>query len=194
MSKITTSNPPNDLILKRFRFSREDYHLLEKVGLLTEDSPVELINGEIIEMSPINSLHAGTVKRLLRFLSNALTDQYLIGAQDPIDLGEYSEPEPDLSILKYREDTYINSHPGATDILLLIEVADSSLEKDRTVKLPLYAQADIPETWIVNLQDKQIEVYGGPKDGTYHKQSIYQMGDILTHELIGELPVKDMLG
>lgn len=194
MSKITTSNPPNDLILKRFRFSREDYHLLEKVGLLTEDSPVELINGEIIEMSPINSLHAGTVKRLLRFLSNALTDQYLIGAQDPIDLGEYSEPEPDLSILKYREDTYINSHPGATDILLLIEVADSSLEKDRTVKLPLYAQADIPETWIVNLQDKQIEVYGGPKDGTYHKQSIYQMGDILTHELIGEMPVKDMLG
>lgn len=194
MSKITTSNPPNDLILKRFRFSREDYHLLEKVGLLTEDSPVELINGEIIEMSPINSLHAGTVKRLLRFLSNALTDQYLIGAQDPIDLGEYSEPEPDLSILKYREDTYINSHPGATDILLLIEVADSSLEKDRTVKLPLYAQADIPETWIVNLKDKQIEVYGGPKDGTYHKQSIYQMGDILTHELIGEMPVKDMLG
>lgn len=194
MSKTATSNPPNDLILKRFRFSREDYHLLEKVGLLTEDSPVELINGEIIEMSPINSLHAGTVKRLLRFLSNALTDQYLIGAQDPIDLGEYSEPEPDLSILKYREDTYINSHPGTTDILLLIEVADSSLEKDRTVKLPLYAQADIPETWIVNLQDKQIEVYEGPKDGTYHKKSIYQTGDTLTHELIGELPVKDMLG
>lgn len=193
MSKTATSNPPNDSILKRFRFSREDYHLLEKVGLLTEDSPVELINGEIIEMSPINSLHAGTVKRLLRFLSNSLADQYLIGAQDPIDLGAYSEPEPDLSILKYREDTYIDSHPKATDILLLIEVADSSLEKDRTVKLPLYAEAAIPETWIVNLQDAKIEVYQSPDKGKYQAQQIFQSGDTISHQLFRELSVEDIL-
>lgn len=193
MSQTVTTNSSGENILKRYRFSRKDYHQLAQVGLLTEDTPVELINGEIIEMSPINSLHAGTVKRLLRFFSNVLNEQYLIGAQDPVNLGEYSEPEPDLSILKYREDTYTQSHPAAEDILLLIEVADSSLEKDRSVKLPLYAKAGIPETWIVNLQDQQIEVYTSSEDDRYQNEKIYKPGAHLAHELFGHLVVQDIL-
>lgn len=160
-----------------------------ETGIIAPGCRVELINGEIIEMSPIKSPHAGTVKLLNRLLGKLLGDDVVISVQDPVELGIYSEPEPDLAILKYREDLYIHSHPQPSDVLLIIEVADSSLEKDREIKLPLYAAAGIGETWIVNLRDQQIEVSTEPTSKGYSNNHIYRKGDTIEYGLIPVLAV-----
>jgi Uma2 family endonuclease len=182
-----TKNP--DFTLKTYRFTTEEYHQMGEAGILSEDKRVELINGEIVEMSPSKSLHAGVVKFLSSILNKRLGAQYIISVQDPVKIEPYSEPEPDLAILVHREDFYRKSHPTPKEVILLIEVADTSLEKDRLVKLPLYAAADIPEVWIVNLQDKQLEVYTQPVEGAYLQSIIYQKADALQHSLIGELKI-----
>lgn len=122
--------------VKKFRFTVQDYHRLGEAGIITPDQKVELINGEIIERSPIKSPHSGTVSLLNRLLSHWLGKDYIIHVQNPLEIDKFTEPEPDVMVLKFREDFYIKSHPKPEDTLLLIEVADSSLEKDRAVKLP----------------------------------------------------------
>ena len=164
-----------------------------EAGIITPGHRVELINGEIIEMSPIKSPHAGTVNLLNRLLGKILGDNFIISAQNPVELSQNSEPEPDLAVLKYRDDLYTKSHPQPADVLLVIEVADSSLDKDREIKLPLYAAAGIEEVWIVNLQDQQIEVSTEPSDQGYSNCHIYRKGDTIQHDLIGALAVSDVL-
>jgi len=179
--------------LKKYHFTVEEYHRMGEAGIIAPGRRVELIRGEIIEMSPINSLHAGTVKLLNRLLSPLLGEDYIVSVQDPVELDRYSEPEPDLAILKYRKDLYTQSHPKPSDVLLIIEVADSSLEKDREIKLPLYAAAGIEEAWTINLQDQQIEVNTEPTAKGYSNKHIYRKGDIITHSLIGKLEVDRVL-
>ncbi len=128
----------------------QQYQRMGEVGILREQG-IELINGEIVEMSPVGSKHAKVVKQLNRLLNKLLGEKYIISVQDPIVASDFSAPEPDVAVLKYRVDFYGQEHPHGEDVLLVIEVADSSVDYDRTVKLPIYAQSGIREYWLVNL-------------------------------------------
>lgn len=123
--------------LTRYHFSTDEYEQMIESGILAEDHRLELIQGEIIEMSPIGSEHAACVKRLNHLLQQALGARVIIGVQDPIRLDAHSQPQPDLSVLVFRPDFYNDEHPAARDVLLAVEIADSSAMQDRTVKLPL---------------------------------------------------------
>lgn len=150
---------------------------MAETGVLDPDARVELLNGEIIDMSPIGPFHGGIVKRLNRIFSNTSDGRWIVSVQDPILLAADSEPEPDLALLKPSSDQYISRHPGPNDVLLLIEVVDSPLEVDRGVKLPAYAKAGIPEVWIVNLLESVIEVHREPSHEGYALKSVSRAGD-----------------
>ncbi len=144
------------------RFTIEEYHRLTELGFFTEDDRVELIGGELFKMAAKGVLHETCLRRLLRELSQLITEQATLQCQSPIILSQNSEPEPDFTILKNREDDYLSSHPTEEDILLLIEISDSSLEYDQEIKLMAYAENHIKEYWIFNLIDYQLECYSEP--------------------------------
>ena len=173
-------------ILRRL-FSVEEYYLMAKAGILTEDDRVELIEGEIVEMSPIGSRHAACVKRLIRFLSQQVGQHALIGAQDPVRLGEHSEPQPDIALLRPRADFYSTAHPGPADVLLLIEVSDTSIDYDREVKVPLYARSGIGEVWLIDLAGESIEVYQSPAPEGYRQIRVVRQEERLAPEALPEL-------
>lgn len=160
------------VILNKRRITSEAYHLMMDAGILTEDDRVELLNGEIIEKGPIKSPHIGTVNWLDHHLKAMLAGKAIISIQNPIDLGEFSEPEPDLVICQMDEHYYRTRKITPEDIYLLIEVADTTLEKDREVKLPIYASSNIAEYWIINLQDQQVEIYTQPAKNLYKNRQI----------------------
>ncbi len=149
------------------RFTVEDYESMISQGIIAEDDHVELIGGEIVKKMSVGKLHAAAVKRLNKWFLKRLMDDATIGIQDPVVLSD-SEPEPDISILAMRDDFYEASKPTASDVRLLIEVADTSLEYDREVKLPLYAANGIVELWIVNLNASTVEVYRQPHASGYY--------------------------
>lgn len=163
--------------LKKRRISVADYHKMAEVGILPERG-VELINGEIIEISPIGSKHGKIVKKLNRLLSTALDDRAIISIQNPGIANNFSEPEPDVAILKYREDFYENEHPHGQDVLLIIEVGDSSIAYDRKFKLPLYAESGVSECWLIDLEKKEIHTYWQPIDEAYKFRELVQLGEI----------------
>ncbi len=154
-------------LTQRRLFTVGDYYRMAETGILSADDRVELIAGEVVEISPIGSRHAACVKRLLHWLSAALGDQAVLGVQDPVRLDDLSEPEPDVSVLRPRQDFYAAAHPGPGDVLWLIEVSDSSLVFDRRVKLPLYAAHGIPELWVVSLAEDLVEVLQMPSGKGY---------------------------
>jgi Uma2 family endonuclease len=183
------------LTLVRHRFSVDEYEQMIECGILTENDRVELIRGEIIDKTAIGDPHAASVKRLNRMLGKTFGDRALISVQDPIRLID-SEPEPDLALLLPRDDFYLSGKPRPADILLLIEVSDSSLEYDRLIKLPMYAEAGILEFWIVNLEDDCLEVYRQPNSaGGYADFQILRRGqEIEVAALPGKaLSVDDIL-
>lgn len=147
-----------------------EYHRMGESGIFLPDARVELIDGEIIDMTPIGSRHAGIVKRLIRVFSRAVGDGAIVAAQDPISLGDFSEPQPDLALLRFREDFYARSHPRPEEILLVVEVSDATLQYDREVKLPLYARAGIPEAWLVDVDAGALEIHRRPSGGRYVEQ------------------------
>jgi hypothetical protein len=151
----------------RWRFSVAKYHQLIAAGIFGEDDRVELIGGDLVMMSPIGSKHAATVKRMNRILNRLFQDRALIGVQDPLQLDDLSEPQPDLTILAPRGDDYATSHPTADETLLIIEVSDSTAGYDRDVKVRAYARAGIAETWLVDLSSDWIEVYREPSPAGY---------------------------
>lgn len=168
---------------------------MAETGILTEDDRVELINGEIITMSPINSPHGGNVKRINAFFTKSLGDSVIMSVQDPLMVGDTSEPEPDVMLLRPRDDFYSNGHPQPEDVYLLIEVADSSLRIDRRVKLPLYASVGVPEVWIVNLADQQVEVFRSLSKGTYqHKEIARGKQEIMVPHFSLSITAEDLLG
>jgi Uma2 family endonuclease len=144
------------------KFTIEDYHRLTELGFFQEDDRVELIRGEMIEMAAKGMLHATVNRRLARELANIIGKGATLQGQDPILLSNYSEPEPDVVILKNKEDDYLSSHPHTEDILLLIEISDSSLDYDQTTKLSVYAENNITNYWIFNLVDLCLEYYSEP--------------------------------
>ncbi|MGI8983922.1 MAG: Uma2 family endonuclease [Acidimicrobiales bacterium] len=144
------------------RFTVDDYHRMADAGVLGEDDRVELIEGEIVEMAPIGPLHASRVKRVARFFHRQMGDRVIVSVQDPVRLGDLSEPQPDLALLRPRNDDYAGAHPTADDVLLVVEVADSSVAYDRNVKMPLYAAHGIVEVWLVDLAAGIVEVWSEP--------------------------------
>ncbi|MEM7369985.1 MAG: Uma2 family endonuclease [Bacteroidota bacterium] len=179
---------------KRLITVAEYYKMLE-VGILKEEDRVELIRGEIISISPISSNHSSKVNRIVHFLNPILQGQAILGVQNPVSLGKYSEPEPDIAVLKPSPDFYQQEHPKSEDIFLLIEVAQSSLNFDRHVKIPLYASNQIPEVWIVDVNNHQIEVYREPSGDFYAEQMIVVPGENLEIQALGlEIQVRDLLG
>ena len=172
---------------KRIKFTVDSYYKMAELGLLEENRQVELINGDIIDISPIKSFHAGTVNFLNRVLTTALNDLATICVQNPIRLDRFSEPEPDLIVAELRPDLYRREHPTPVNVHLVIEVADSSLQFDQEVKGELYAKAGIPEYWIVNLPDRQLEVYSEPASSVYQTRRVITEPNKLQLEILGVL-------
>ena len=150
---------------------------MAELGFLAPDARVELIGGEIHDMSPIGPLHSGVTIRLNRLFSLAAKGRWIVSTQNPVGLDNYSEPEPDVVLLKPAPDDYVSHHPAPDDVLLLIEVADSSLDFDRQKKLPVYARAGVPEVWIINLQESVIEVFREPHFTDYGQKAIVRSGE-----------------
>jgi Uma2 family endonuclease len=150
-----------------------------EAGILAAGDRVELIEGELIDMAPIGSQHSGAVTGLNRAAIRAAGDRAVVTVQAPLRLSETSEPQPDLLLLKPRADLYRSEHPTAAEVLLLVEVADSSLRYDRGVKLPLYAWHGVPEVWIVNIGEGVVDVYRDPQDEAYRTTAHAARGEVL---------------
>jgi hypothetical protein len=148
-------------MLAQRRFSVEEFHQMGAAGILDENDRVELVDGQIIEMSAIGSRHAACVARLTRRLQ-PVGEAAILWVQNPVRLDRHTELVPDLALLRPRHDFYAEAHPGPGDVLLLIEVADSTLEYDRRVKVPLYARVGVPELWLVNLPERRVELFRHP--------------------------------
>jgi Uma2 family endonuclease len=174
----------------RLRFTVQQYHRMIETGILHEDDRIELIEGELNRMPPINPEHAGKTKRLNRLLSSLVGDRAIVSVQDPLVLGDRSEPEPDLMLLRSREDFYETANPRPEDVLLLIEVADSSLEYDRGIKIPLYAASGIPEVWLLDLQQQRLEIYLDPGPSGYRKILLPDSGQTASPALIPGIEVQ----
>jgi Uma2 family endonuclease len=159
-------------IIRHHRFTVDEYRLMGETGIFHEDDRVELIEGEIFEMTPIGSPHSGTTNRLQTLMIRAVGDRAVVSTQNPVILGEYSEPQPDIALLRPRDDFYSAYHPTPADVLLLIEVAESSLPYDREVKLPLYARHDIPAVWLVDLRNQQLLQFSQPAEAGYRIREI----------------------
>ena len=167
------------------KFTIQDYHRLTQLGFFQEDDRVELIRGALIYMAAKGMLHATVNRRLTRELANIMGKRATLQGQDPILLSNYSEPEPDVVILKNKEDDYLSTHPHPEDILLLIEIADSSLDYDQTTKLSVYAENNISDYWIFNLVDLCLECYREPYQNLqgefgYRNKSIYLPNESIT--------------
>lgn len=162
-----TGRPSMAVQLQRRTFTVDDYHRMLNAGILTEDDRVELVCGEIVTMAPIGTRHASCVKGLNQLLTEGLGRRVVLGIQDPVIVGEHSEPQPDISVLRPRKDRYAQAHPTAADIFLLIEVSDTTLPYDRDIKVPMYGKAGVPESWLVDLAQRRVEVYRSPSPNGY---------------------------
>ena len=178
------------------RFTVDEYYRMAEAGILGPEDRVELIDGEIVKMSPIGPLHAAVVRRLNAVLSKSLAGRFIVSIQSPIRLSNASEPEPDVAVVQLRADSYASAHPTPTDVLLLIEVSDSTLAYDRDVKLPRYAAAGIPEVWIVDLERQQIEQHYGPAGNQYRTKQTWAHGQALPSQSIAglTLQIDELLG
>jgi Uma2 family endonuclease len=156
-----------DDLPRRHRLSVDDYHRMAEVGILDAEARVELIEGEIIDMAPPGSPHAAAVHRLAEVLIRAVNGRANVLVQNPVRLSNFSEPQPDIALLKRRDDFYSERHPRPDDVLLIVEVAASSLAYDRNRKLPLYARHGIPEMWLVDLEHRRLSRYRAPQHGAY---------------------------
>ena len=180
------------------RFTVDEYHRMGEAGVFHEDDRVELIDGQVVEMTPIGPAHSGCVNRLNALFAPLAGRQSTVSVQNPVVMGEHEEPQPDFAVLRYRADGYRERHPGTPDVLLVIEVADTSVEADRRTKIPLYARTGIPEAWLVNLPADTIECYREPGAGAggYASLRTAKRGETLTPLQVPgiKLRVDDILG
>lgn len=175
----------------RHRLTVHDYHRMADAGIFGEDDRIELTDGDLIDMAPIGFEHAAVVNRLAEAFLMACAGRAIVSIQNPVRLDQSSEPQPDLAILRRRADFYVTGgHPGPADILLLAEVADSSLRFDRMVKLPLYARAGIAELWIVDLKRRAVDAYRGPAGDGYGGMTTHQPGEQVALVLAPEIMVR----
>jgi Uma2 family endonuclease len=161
----------------RRKITVEEYEVMYEAGVFKPDERLELINGEILKVAPMNAPHISYVIRLSRIFTERLTKRAIVSTQLPIVINEESEPEPDISILRWRSDDYFSGKPKAQDVYAIIEVASTSLLYGRRIKVPLYARVGVPEVWIVNVQARELEVYRNPKGEDYAERQILQPTD-----------------
>jgi len=192
MGVSTTAQPPTTR-----RFTVSEYHRMAEAGILGEDDRVELLHGQIYVISPIGSQHAACVDRLARLFFTAVgTDEARVRIQNPILIDPSSELEPDVALVEPKE-AYAARHPRPHEVMLLVEGSGSTLAFDRKKKLPLYAQAGIPEVWIVALDEDQIHAHRQPEEGTYAEHETCERGNVLTVQAlpdVGLFDADDVLG
>ncbi len=183
-------------VIQRHQFTINEYHRMRDARIFAEDDRIELIDGEIIKMAPIGPRHAACVKRLAEYLGEKVRKLAIVGVQDPVLLSDFSEPQPDISLLKRREDFYSEAHPTPEDILIAIEVADTTAENDRQIKIPSYARAEIQEVWLIDLPSDRIEIYTHPNSGIYQEIRTVLRGQKIISPAFPNLKLKadDVLG
>lgn len=173
----------------QLRFSVDDYYKMIELGILKDYEKAEIIEGELIKKMTVGDRHAAVVNILNRFFSRNLSENILVSIQNPVRLTDFNEPEPDVllaDLTKYDG----KRHPRPEEVLILIEVSDTTVKYDRDVKLPLYAEAKIPEVWIVNLPNEIIEVHTKPEFGLYQLVKIYKRGEIVKSDSIPNLEIE----
>jgi Uma2 family endonuclease len=182
--------------LTRRKFTVDEYDWMARVGILTEDERVELIDGEIVEMAPIDPEHADRVDLLAKSFFDRFGDLARVRVQNPLHLDEYEQPQPDLALVRRPTGSYRHAHPRPDDVLLVVEVADTSLALHRRVKLPLYARAGIPEVWLVDLQHELVHVYQEPTGDGYRVTRTARRGERVAPAAFPDrdLAVNDLLG
>jgi Uma2 family endonuclease len=184
-------------LLTRRRFTVDEYHRMGETGILSEDNRLELICGDIVFREPIGAYHAGTVRRLDRLFTSRLGDRAIVSVQNPVQFSqENTELQPDVTLLRPRDDFYTSRHPEAADVLLLIEVADTTLRLDRRVKIPLYARVGVPEVWLLDLTTQRLEVCREPLGDRYGSVRILARGQRVSPDAFGDLSVDvaDLVG
>ena len=180
----------------RHRFSVDAYRRMGETGILLPADRIELVDGEIVEMAPGGSPHVGVVFALNRLFTQATPRGVIVSVQSPIQMGDRSEPQPDLALLRSRPDGYrAPPLPAASDVFLIIEVSDTSLRYDREVKLPLYARHGVPEVWIVDLTARAVEIYRKPENETYAEFTTLGRGGTLRPLLLPDvgIPVDEIV-
>ncbi len=177
-------------------FTVDEYVAIYEKGVIPDDERTELIDGEIIEMAPMGMQHEANVDDGTRILVRAVGDRAIVRVQGSLTVDEGNRPQPDLMLLKLRDGGYRDRPAGPTDVLLIIEVSDSTLANDRGAKLTRYAEADIPEVWIENIPDRVIEAYANPVDGEYTESRTYRPGETISPTAFPdlELPVNQLIG
>jgi Uma2 family endonuclease len=175
-STAAVPNTPESFVPHRYRLTVAEYHRLGEMAIFAEDSRLELIEGDLIAMPPIGERHAGKTRQLNRLFSARVGEAALVDVQNPVALDRHSEPQPDIALLKPRPDFYESGHPRPEDVLLLLEISDSTLRYDREIKVPLYARAGIPEVWLVDLPGQRLEVYRRPSAEGY-REILYPASD-----------------
>jgi len=177
-------------------FTTDEYHQMITAGVFDEDDRIELIEGELYEMSPIGPRHAAAVNRLARILQIQIAASAIVSVQNPIELSSFSEPQPDLTVLKWRDDFYSQSHPSPSDVLIAIEVSDTTQDRDRGFKIPVYARAGLGEAWLVDLFNDCIEIYSAPANGKYQDKKIIRRGHPVVSQAAPQLQLSadDILG
>jgi Uma2 family endonuclease len=180
--------------VQRRLFTIEEYDRLHEAGILTEDDRVEFLDGELIVMSTVGGRHSGSIVRLDRRLQRLIDPELLIGVQIPLRIAGRAEFRPDLMV--YRGSGLSNETPDAAQVLLVIEVADSSRTYDRNVKLPRYAGANIPEMWLLDLVEDRIERHSEPREGGYGRVERFGRGETLVSVVVPglALDVDSLLG
>jgi Uma2 family endonuclease len=174
----------------RKKFRSEEVRKMIKVGILPEESGWELIRGEIVRRMSIGSKHVGTVIKLGKIFETMVGDEVFVSSQNPVHLDEYNEPEPDIALLKPRDDFYTESLPTPADVLLLVEVSDSTVEYDRETKKTLYAEAEIVEFWLVDLKNNTIEFYALPQNGVYRSAKVLEKGETIFSQAVSRLSLR----
>jgi Uma2 family endonuclease len=182
--------------VRKRRFTADDYQRMGQVGILSADDRVELIDGEVVAMTPIGPRHCASVDRATRLLVMRTGETAIVRVQGSVRLDFYTEPEPDVVLLRPRLDYYASAHPGPADILLIIEVADSSIDYDRDVKSHVYAQAGVPEYWLVDLNADVVVRYTSPEYGAYQTVEQVARDQSIAPALLPDcvLAARDLLG
>jgi Uma2 family endonuclease len=182
-------------LIERRRFTVHDYHRMGDAGILRREDRVELIRGEVVKMSPIGNPHNASIDRANRAFVNATGENAIVRVQGSVRLSLYDEPQPDVVLLKPRDDFYAEGGAHAADVLLIVEMADSSLRYDQKVKAALYDEMAIPEYWIADLKGENILVYSDPHEASYRLVRQYRRGEFIEPELLPNcrIPVDSLL-
>ncbi|MCP5158348.1 MAG: Uma2 family endonuclease [Gammaproteobacteria bacterium] len=189
LEQESLQNTSDSAVPQRYRLTVTDYHRLAEVGVFDENSRVELIEGDLIAMPPIGERHASYTRRLNQFFSRRVGDTAIVDVQNPVMLNAHSEPQPDIVLLKPCTDFYESVHPGPADVLLLIEVSDTTLRYDRETKVPLYAKAGVPEVWVVDTLHQRLEVYRCPSADGYREVRYPALEEMIAPVLLPDLMV-----